>query len=522
MSRVVLALGLLSLPATGAGCADGRDRGEPAGTTLTILYAADERLFGPYWSMDSWFLMFLPLATYDEHGEAVGRLARSWKASDDLRSWTFYLRSDVRWHDGQPTTAHDVKFSIELAGHPEILFDDPWHDVDSIAVRDDTTLTIYYGRPKDARNTWMVYWPKHLLEALHPAEFYGWDFWTRPVGNGPLRYVRHVPKTMVELEANPDHYTGRPAIDRVIMKFGSHGLTELLSGNVDVAEVNPAELPKLAADPHLQAYYQILPDVAWLSALVWNHRHPALGDARMRRALTHAIDRRELLRLLNLPEDLLLSDGLFTPRQYHRSEVPPALEHDPARAARLLEEAGWRDGDGDGVRERDGAVLRFTLLLVSEGSGRQIGVYVQAAFRRVGVAMEIQPLDIQVLRQRVRTGAFDAVLFPFFNHLDGHLDWLGGGAGYGGASVVAAGIPGYENAEVTRLLWSVKQTADAEAVDSIYRKLAPLLLEELPLTFLVPQVGVIAAHRRVKGLESPFRADPMRYVERLWIEEEKE
>lgn len=488
-------------------------------STLTVLYPTDERLFGPYWSMDSWFLMFLPLVTYDAEGEIVGRLARSWEASDDLRTWTFHLRPDVRWHDGRPTTAHDVKFSIELAGRPDILFDDPWHDVDSIRVRDDTTVRIYYGRPKDARNTWMVYWPRHHLEGLDPKDFWGWEFWTRPVGNGPFRYVRHVPKTMVELEANADFYAGKPAIDRLIIKFGEQGLTELLSGNVDVAEVNPAELPKLAADLRFRVYYQILPEVGWLSAVIWNHHHPALRDARVRRALTHAIDRRELLRLLNLPEDLLLSDGLFTPRQYHRGDLLPLLPHDPARAAALLEEAGWRDADADGVREREGGPLRFTLLVGSDGPGRQMAVYAQAALRRAGVRMEIQPLDFQAVRQRVRTGAFDAVIFPFWNHIDGHLAWFAGGAGYGQDSD-AAGVPGYENPELTRLLRSVKETADPAAVDSIYRELAPHVLEDLPVTFLVPQVTAIVAHRRVKGLESPFRADPMRYMERLWIEEE--
>lgn len=471
--------------------------------------------------MDSWFLMFLPLATYDEDGEVVGRLARSWEASDDLRTWTFHLRSDVRWHDGRPTTAHDVKFTIELAGHPEVLFDDPWHDVDSIRVRDDTTLTIFYRRPKDARNTWMVYWPRHRLEGLEPDGFFGWEFWARPVGNGPFRYVRHAPKTMVELEANPDFYSGKPAIERLVIKFGEQGLTELLSGNVDVAAVNPAELPKLAADPRFRVYHQILPDVAWLSAIVWNHGHRALGDARVRRALTHAIDRRELLRLLNLPEDLLLSDGLFTPRQYHRGDVPPALPHDPKRAATLLEEAGWGDADDVGVREREGEPLRFTLLVDANGPGRQMAVYIQAALRRVGVDVEVQPLDIRVLRQRARTGEFDAVLFPFYNHIEGHLDWLGGGAGYlADANAVAGGVPGYENPEVTRLLRSVKEAADPEAMDSIYRELAPHVLEDLPVTFLVPQVSTIVAHRRVKGLQSPFRADPMRYMERLWLEEE--
>ncbi len=149
-----------------------------------------------------------------------------------------------------------------------------------------------------------------------------------------------------------------------------------------------------------------------------------------------------------------------------------------------------------------------------------MAVYAQAALRRVGVEMEIQPLDVSALRPRVRAGEFDAVLFPFYNHVDGHLDWFAGGSGYRGGSGARGGVPGYENAAVGRLLRSVKWRADPDEVDSIYRELAPHLLENLPVTFLLPQVSTIVARRRVRGLESPFRAELIRQMERLWIHEE--
>lgn len=160
-----------------------------------------------------------------------------------------------------------MKFTIELQARPGILFDDAWHDVDSIVVQDDTTLTIHYGRPKDALNTWMVYWPRHLLDGLDSARFWEWEFWTQPVGNGPYRYVRHVPKTMVELEANADYYAGKPAIDRVTIRFGgATPITELLSETVDIAAwANPVDVPKVAADPRFHVYYHLSPEIPHLT-----------------------------------------------------------------------------------------------------------------------------------------------------------------------------------------------------------------------------------------------------------------
>lgn len=502
------------------GCSTPGDAGDSSDTTLTVLYNADERLFGPYWSVEAWFLMFLPLATWDESGEVIGRLARTWEHSTDYRTWTFHLRPGVRWHDGVPVTAGDVKWSIELAGHPDVLYDDPWHDVDSIRVRNDSTLTIFYGRPRDARNAWMVYWPRHLLEGLDPAQFYQWDFWIQPVGDGPYRYVRHVPKTMVELEANPEFYAGKPAIDRVIIKFGGgEGIAELLSGNVDaIAWADPTDVPRLEADPRFRVYHQIGPGIPWLQALFWNVRSSLFGDRRVRRALTHAIDRRELLGALNLPEDLRVTDVLFTGRQYHRGDIPPPLAYDPEQAKAMLTDAGWIDGDGDGLRERDGRSLRFTALS-PPGSAEQAAVYIQASLRKVGVHMEIQTLDMNLLRGRVRDGEFEAVFFPYWNSVDGQIGWLAPGLGNGdGTPHSSAGI-GYDDPEVARLLASVRETVEPDHVDSLYRELAPLIRRDLPITFLYPEVATYMVHRRVRGLESPFRADPIQFLERLWIEE---
>ena len=505
-----------------AGCRGPGDGEEGPGSTLTVLYNADERLFGPYWSVEAWFLMFLPLATWDESGQPIGRLARSWEHSTDYRTWTFYLRSNVRWHDGVPVTAHDVKWSIELAGHPDVLYDDPWHDLDSMRVLNDTTLAIFYGRPKDARNSWMVYWPRHLLEGLDPAQFFQWDFWIRPVGDGPYRYVRHVPNTMVELEANAEFYSGKPSIDRVVIKFGGdNAITELLSGNVDaIAWANPTDVPKLAADPRFRIYHQIGPGVPWLQALFWNVRSPLFEDSRVRRALTHAIDRRELLGVLNLPEDLRLTDALFTGRQYQRGELSPPLAYDPQKAKAMLRDAGWLDGDEDGVLERGGKPFGFTALSPAGAAG-QAAVYVQAALRKVGVHMEIQTLDMNLLRSRVRDGKFEAAFFPYWNHVDGQIRWLAPGLDRGDGTPqesLTAGI-GYDNPGVSRLLASVRETADPDQEDSIYRSLAPLIHHDLPITFLYPEVMTYMVHRRVRGLKSPFRADPIQFLEQLWIEE---
>jgi len=269
-------------------------------STVTILYAGDERVLGLPGDASAQFLVFLPLVARNARGEFEGRLARGWEHSADFHTWTIHLRSGVRWQDGIPVTASDIKFTLDFMSRPEVLRLAPG-DV-SVHVLDDTTCTVTsrggtVGSPLD---DWTVYYPRHLLERLDPKTWEDWAFWVQPVGNGPYRYVRRVPRTMIELEANPDYYRGPPRIGHVVLRFGSKLVTELLSGNADAMEnVRQADLPKLAADPRFMAYHAF--DLSFVRALVWNTRHPALRDPKVRRALTLAIDRRELDQALNLP-----------------------------------------------------------------------------------------------------------------------------------------------------------------------------------------------------------------------------
>ncbi|MFN2399765.1 MAG: ABC transporter substrate-binding protein [Gemmatimonadaceae bacterium] len=501
---LLLACTLLLL---GIGCGRDEERGP---SSITVSYPGDERVFGPYWEMPAKFLVFLPLVALDEHGELEGRLARQWEHSPDYRSWTIHLRTDVRWHDGVPVTAHDVKFTHDLFAHPDVLWDRPGSS--TVEVRNDSTYTVSYGESVAAPlSTWRVYYPKHLLEKLPPKAFAQWDFWTRPVGNGPYRYVKHVPQTFVELEADSNYFGEKPRIQRVILKLTSNtGLTDLLSGEVDAAAyLSSTEKLKVSRDPRFAVYHEAFDDQ--LRAIAWNQKHPALRDARVRRAFTLAINRRELLGVLNLPQDLPIVDVLSTSRQFRRGRLPEPLPHDPARARELLELAGWRDEDGDGMRERHGKALTFRMLISTEEEPEAI--FVQDALRRIGARMEIYRLDLNLVRRRIRAGEFDATIRTFGNELDGNFGQL---KMFGPESPI-----GYRNPRVWKLLEAARRTLHPDSLDAIYRNLMPIFQADLPTTFLHPGVLHVAARRRVRGLSSPYRAEPTVWMEHLWLEDER-
>ncbi len=480
-------------------CARGEDPAYARGTTVVMAVANVEDVKPDQWDLD--FLTFLTLAKQNEHGELEGRLARSWEHSPDHREYTFHLRTEVLWDDGVPVTAHDVKFTLDLLGHPDVA---EYIGIEATVV-DDSTVRIRAPNASYMDN--ITYFPRHLLEGLDPKRFWQWDFWTHPVGDGPYRFVRYVPQSMIEFEANPDYYGDKPRIERVILKFvGEAGLTELLAGNVDIALGDITQIPRIVEEPRFRLYVRGSPSAR---GIYWKTDHPLFSESRIRRALTLAVDRREALRLLNLPDKLPITDGVFTWRQFRRGEWPEPLPYDPEQARALLDAAGWVDRDGDGVREKDGRPFRFNATVVQGNGLPELAVYVQHSLRQVGVRMEMRLHEWTVTWEKLKSGDFEALFMVVQSNVSAQLRDFGRG-----------NPTGYYNPEAFEVIDRLVATADPEAQDRLYSRLTEIFRADMPVTRLIPWSRDWFVHRRVRGLSTPFRADPDTYMEELWVEDE--
>ena len=498
--QLVTATCLCTLALVGASCRPADNDNEAEDSTLTILIPdQDERVLGPL-GASSWFLVFLGLTDgMDDMGEHPPRLLDRWEHNSDYTEWTVHVRDNVRWGDGVPVTAEDVKFSLELWTHPDILYEYPFFD--SITVLDSETLRITFKEPVSATiftYNWLAMLPMHLLDTLDIDQIFSWPFWVQPVGNGPYRYVRHIERTMTELEVNPDYYGEPPRISRVVLRYGSNPITELLSGNVDmVSNVRPVQAARLAEDPRFRVYYRVRSrDVA----IAWNHRNRLFQNADVRKALTMTIDRRELYRLLDYPEGIPIYDVPARYRHFARGMVPDPLPYSPERAAQLFARAGWIDADNDDILEKDGVEFRFTLSITAQLSAE--AVYIQEQLRRTGIVVEISTYDRSALIQRMRQQDFDAATAEY-NYIEQFGEFP---------------ITGYVNAEASRLRDGAWFTIDQDNHDELLRSLWRIFAAEMPITYLHPALDMLVAHRRVRGMENNMLLFPN--IERLWIEDE--
>jgi peptide/nickel transport system substrate-binding protein len=467
----------------------------PEANTITVLYPGDISMLGPASDDVPKFLISLPLVNYEPGsycGQPTPALAESWESSADFREWTIELRPDVLWHDGVPVTAADIVFSLDIYGHPDVLsyLAGP---VDSAVALGPGTVRLFLSEPSNwPLGGWVTFLPRHLLEHLDPADFYEWEFWRAPVGNGPFRFVRYLPRTMIELEANPDYYRGPPEIEHVVIKVtaagNATGVIELTSGGVDLISARPSELAAVADDQR----FQVVPRVS-SSHSRWLLYHPdseILGDTRVRRAITQAIDRRTLQEALLLPDGSPLTDAPYSVCQFHSRTTVEPWPYDPGEAGRLLESAGWVDADGDGVRDREERPLQFTL--TTTRTDVPAAVLIQDNLRDVGIHMEILELERPTAQGRLESGDFEAGIFP--SVLPSML--ISPTSPTPSSDVFRTAYP-----EISALLKRVGSGGEPDPAEQerVYADLALAFREELPATFLSALAYPIVVDRRVRG-----------------------
>lgn len=502
------------------------------GGTLVIGAATDIGDIDPLtWNVQNALYMqesvlFTPLIAYDSALNAVPRLARSWEVNADTTLLTFHLRDDVWWQDGVRTSAHDVKFTYDLLRNAKTgyIYGGLWTFYGEAEVPDSFTFRIRLRPHAEFMDVWrtLAPVPEHVLRGVPPERLAGHPFGTqRPVGNGPFRFVSRRAGQEWVFEANPrwpKELGGRPYVDRLVYRVVPEPatlLTELETGGVDLYPGMPPQFaPRVSAST--RARLVDYPDLSY-EHIIWNERRWPFTDARVRRAMTLAVDRAGLLRAVRDGYGRVANSTVSPELWMHDATAGAGMATDTAAARRLLAEAGFADRDGDGVVESaDGRPLRFTLK-VPHGNRerRDIAEIVQQDLRRSGVAMELREVEFNTLIAQIsdaRKRDFDAVLVgwkPEF-HLDDSdlyacakrdqpLSWSG-----------------YCNPEADRLMDSVQIVADRAAALPLWRRYQALIARDQPVTLLYFSNRLVGVSRRLNGVRLDARGDWVG-IDRWWI-----
>ncbi|HWK89389.1 MAG TPA: ABC transporter substrate-binding protein, partial [Longimicrobium sp.] len=360
----------------GGGGGAGKDTGTPRqGGTAVIAVLSDFQSFNPVVNTHTTsddvikHMLFTPLVQYDEKLNPRPYLAERWELNDT--SVTFFLRKDVRWHDGQPVTAEDVKFTFDLAKDSttaSLIGSAYVNMVESAQVLDPNTIRFTFTAPhaQALDGFWWAPLPRHKLQGADPAQLTAHPFGRTPVGSGPFKFVEWKPNQSVTFEANPQFPAalgGRPNLDRVVFRVVPEAttmITELIGGTADM--IGYTLLPEQAAQIQNQQNVDLrhYPHREF-TFFAWNNTRPMFADARVRRALTMGIDRAQIIRglLRGFGQPAVGMIPAWSPMHTPMEPLP----YDPDQARQLLAQAGWTDSNGDGMLDKGGQPLRFSLTI---------------------------------------------------------------------------------------------------------------------------------------------------------------
>ena len=451
-------------------------------------------------------LLFNGLVGIDEKQEIVPELAERVVTSEDGLKYTFYLRKDVTWHpkegeEPKPFTADDVIFTYNVMMHPKTItsLKVRFEFIESAAKIDDHTVEFTLKRPilnALAKFSFKII-PKHGPEN---SEFLTREdpFVHKPIGTGPYMLRNITGDHEVILVANEDYFQGRPHINKLIAKpFADQNIMSqaLMFNAIDmIVLVNPRDIPQIQGDKRfvLQPYNALS-----YSFFGYNMRNPLLADKRVRKAITHAVNRQEMLDSFFQGQGTIIS-GPYAPGSWaYNLDVQP-LPYDLEKAIELLNEAGFTRG-ADGIMEKDGQKLSLTLKVHIEKESEAIKRVV-LAFKnylgKIGVDIQAEFKEWLAWKEDVfHTHEFDVIFasWVFDDSADitslFHSSEIGPWMNNFGA---------YANPEVDSLIVESKLTLDHEKRRTIYRKLHSLLADECPYTFLWTLTNYAAYHKKLR------------------------
>jgi len=384
------------------------------------------------------FMFNYLIGTSPTNGLPVPDLADYFELAEDGVTFTFHINPNATWHDGQPVTAQDVAFSFDATvaegslsprAASVSLVVDSWRAVD------DKTFEITTKEPTATALTDAIglvgIVPQHIWGDVDPASWgadpgaTGQDP-SRVVGSGPFRFQEWVTSDHVTLVKNTEYWdtTAVPVIDEFTFRVipePSANIQALQAGEIDIAEPDAPQVEALQQDPNLTVKAFDNAGFNWYSPNQDPARSPLFTEVPVRQAMMYALDRELMADQIYLG---FASRAIGTQAPlsiaYRPEEINTDFTYQPDTARQLLEQAGWVDSDGDGIREKDGVRFSFECLF-SEGVAayEQQLPYMQQAWREVGIEMIPAAVPFTALSDAVDTGNFQMAIYGFSWGVDG-------------------------------------------------------------------------------------------------------
>jgi peptide/nickel transport system substrate-binding protein len=451
-------------------------------------------------------LLFRGLTRLDRNGLIVPDLAESWSTTPDGLVYTFRLRENQFWHDGQPVTLDDVLFTVEMMQAPDtpVIPDlaDLWRSVDVERV-DEQTVRFILNQPfaPFLDYTAIGLLPAHIWRDTSPADLVLSPSNALPVGNGPMK-VTDVQADHIRLEPNEFDTSSLPYISALEFRFYPDYpsiYAAYSKGELDgISRILPDDLSLAREREDLQLFSAI--ESVYVS-VIFNLNSPSVSffqEKAVRHALYYALDRQKLISDAATGQGVIATSPIPANNWAYTGDVRQ-YPYDIATANRLLDEAGWVDSNGNGIRDKDGQELSF-ILLSNDDPVRQVMVeQISASWRAVGVEAVPQSVSFAgLVSDFLAPRRFDAaiVTWDISGDPDPYPLWHSSQAEEGGQN-----YSGWMNDQADELLIRARSEVDTEQRKSLYTDFQRIFMEEAPAILLYYPAYTYGVSERVKNVQ---------------------
>ena len=437
-------------------------------------------------------LIFSSLIKFDAQGLPVSDLASAWGISFDGLIYNFELRENAMWHDGEPVTADDVAFTIDLMRDPSSVLPNDlktfWNEIE-VNVLNAKTLQIKLKEPFAPLMDYLGFGvlPKHLLDGMVYTDIINSEFNLNPVGSGPYKFSRVLSAggqiSAVILNSNSDYYDKAPFLQEYVFKYypdSASAFNAYLQGAVNgVSSLDKTILSEALRNPGLSVYSAIKPEIAMIIFNLNNSSVEFFQDKNIRRALLMGLDRRGMINTM-LHGQGVIADVPLLPNTWAFYANNPRVDQNIQQAGDLLKEAGFLiDQAGSGIRKKDGADFSFSMVHPNDTYHTLIAEAIKSDWAKIGVNVNLiaVPYDTLVL-DYLQPLSYEAALldlnysrspdpdpYPFWDKAE-----QTGGQNYSQ----------WENNVASQYLEEARVTKDHGERAKLYRNFQVIFTEELP------------------------------------------
>lgn len=438
-------------------------------------------------------------------------LAQSWETSTDGLTWTFHLRSGVKFHDGTPFNAAAVKFNIERIQDTKLGFTNRvlWTHITSVEAKDDNTVVLTTKQPFAPMLFYLAHGSGGIVSPDAVKKLGDKDFALKPVGTGPYKVDSFQPGVSLTLVRNDDYWGGKPGLAKVVMNYAADAqarVAQLQSGQADLIDSVPVEqIATLKSDPNIVVLQQPAVRAFFLT---FNLKRPIFQDVRVRQAFNYAVDKDTIVKTLFFgfatPMDSPMASGMAGYKSILK------YNYDVAKAKQLLDDAGWKVNASTNIREKDGVPLKANFY-TAEGEypkDLQVAEAVQAYLKAVGADIQIVKVEAAAIRTFRKVPAaeskYDIMMFGF-NASNGdpsyHLqsNWLSNAD-----ETVAPAVWNmmwYKNPDVDKAIQDSLVIVDPAKRQEALTKAQTLIMQDAPNLFLYTPQIINATRKGVSGVD---------------------